>query len=114
MQNSSPINRLITTVVQTQDFDNAVNALTAAGLSVTHISSVGGFLGRRNVTLLVGLNENDIGEAVEILRQSCRRRVEYVTTPLEGGPFNMPLSTPITIGGATIFTFAVEHFEEIQ
>lgn len=113
MNKNSPINRLITTVVQMQDFENAVNALTEAGLSVTHISSIGGFLGRRNITLLVGLNESDIEEAVEILRHSCRRRVEYVTTPLEGGPFNMPLSTPITIGGATIFTQVVERFEEI-
>ncbi len=114
MDTSRSVNRLITTVVQTQDFENAVEALMTAGFSVTHISSVGGFLGRRNITLLVGLNENAIEEAVGILRHSCRRRVEYVTTPLEGGPFNMPLSTPITIGGATIFTLLVEHFEEIQ
>jgi hypothetical protein len=39
--------------------------------------------------------------------------VEYVSTPLEGSPFHLPLSTPVTIGGATVFTLQVEHYEEI-
>jgi len=40
--------------------------------------------------------------------------VEYVTTPLEGAPFYLPLPTPINIGGATIFTLAVERYEVLE
>lgn len=106
--------RLMAAVIQVQDFENAVNALSEAGLSATHLSSTGGFLGRRNVTLLIGLKEGQEAAAVQALSQSCRRRVEYVATPLEGAPFHMPLSTPVTVGGATIFTVEVERYEEVE
>lgn len=105
------INRLITVVLQIQDVDAATNALNKIGLSVTHLSSTGGFLGGRNVTLLIGLAEGQEAEVVRVLRKTCRRRVEYVTTSLEGAPFYLPLSTPIPVGGATIFTLAVERYE---
>jgi len=108
-----PIRRLMTAVIQIQDFDNAVTALTEAGMTLTHMASTGGFLGRRNVTLLIGMDEDQEDLVVRILSQSCRRRVEYIATPLEGAPFHLPLSTPVDVGGATIFTFAVERFEEI-
>jgi monovalent cation:H+ antiporter, CPA1 family len=108
-----PVHKLMTAVIQIQDFENALNALNEAGLSLTHMSSSGGFLGRRNVTLLIGLGDGQEELAVRTLGKSCRRRVEYVATPLEGAPFHLPLSTPVTVGGATIFTFQVERYEEI-
>lgn len=108
-----PVQKLMTAVIQIQDFENALNALNEAGLSLTHMSSSGGFLGRRNVTLLIGLGDGQEELAVRTLGKSCRRRVEYVATPLEGAPFHLPLSTPVTVGGATIFTFQVERYEEI-
>jgi uncharacterized protein YaaQ len=103
----------MTAVIQAQDLENSINDLTEVGLSVTHLASTGGFLGRRNATLLIGLSEEQESLAISILSQSCRRRVEYVATPLEGAPFSLPLSTPITVGGATIFTIRVERYEEI-
>lgn len=107
------IHRLMTAVIQMQDLENAIDSLTEVGLPVTHLASTGGFLGRRNATLLVGLGEGQEELALSTLAKSCRRRVEYVATPLEGAPFQLPLSTPVTVGGATIFTLAVERFEEI-
>jgi uncharacterized protein YaaQ len=114
MNNPSPNCRLMTAVVQWQDVDNAVAALQSAGLFVIPISSSGAFLGRRNATLLIGLRDNQEQIAVESLDRSCRRRVEYIATRLEGAPFHLPLSTPVTVGGATIFTFDVERWEEIK
>lgn len=105
------INRLMTVIVQVQDVDAATNALNELGLSVTNLSSSGGFLGGRNATLLIGLTEGQEAEVVRALRLTCRRRVEYVTTSLEGAPFHLPLSTPVPVGGATVFTLAVERYE---
>ena len=109
-----PIKRLMTAVVQIQDSENAMRALASAGLFVTNISSSGAFLGRRNITLLIGLEENQETIAVEILSQTCRSRVEYLATRLEGAPFHMPLSTPVMVGGSTIFTMDVERWENIK
>ncbi len=106
------IDRLMTAVVQDQDAENAILALSKMGLSITRLPSTGGFLGRRNTTLLVGLAGEQIQQAVRVLNKSCRRRVEYVATPLEGSPIPFPAPTPISVGGATIFTFEVERYEE--
>lgn len=107
-----PINRLITAVVQEQDVENAMSALTRQGISLTRLPSTGGFLGRRSATLLIGLNEGLEETAIRSLAKSCRRRVEYVATPLEGSPLPFPSPTPVTVGGATIFVLEVEHYEE--
>jgi uncharacterized protein YaaQ len=107
------VNRIMTAVVQEQDVESAINALLQIGASVTHLASTGGFLGRRNATLMIGLNEHQIEEAVGALTKSCRRRVEYVATPLEGSPLPFPSPTPITVGGATIFTLEVDRYIEL-
>ena len=105
------INRLMMVVVQTQDADIAMSALNEVGHSVTRLSSSGGFLGNRNITLLIGLIEGQEPEIVRILKHACRQRVEYITTSLEGAPFHLPLSTPVPVGGATVFTLAVVRYE---
>lgn len=109
----SNIDRLMIAIIQTQDLDKAIRALIKLGLSVTQISTTGGFLGQNNATLLIGLPSLMELQALEALQKNCRRRVEYAATPLEGAPFHMPLATPIPVGGATVFTFDIEHFEEI-
>jgi uncharacterized protein YaaQ len=114
MGTTSPIRRLMTAVVQVQDAENAINSLTKVGLFVTQISSSGAFLGRRNATLLIGLDENQEQAALQALSVSCRQRIEYLATRLEGAPFHLPLSTPVTVGGATILTLEVERWEEIK
>jgi uncharacterized protein YaaQ len=109
-----PINRLIMAIIQVQDVENAVDALNEIGHKATVLSSSGGFLGGRNVTLLIGLLDGQEQAIFHSLRQTCRQRVEYMTTSLEGAPFQMPLSTPIPVGGATAFILPVERCEVIE
>lgn len=107
------IDRLMIAILQIQDMDKAIRALNKLGFSVTQISTTGGFLGQNNATLLIGFPSALEFQALEALQKNCRRRIEYAATPLEGAPFHMPLATPIPVGGATVFTFDIEHFEEI-
>lgn len=107
------VKRLMAAVIQMPDYEIAARALSDAGFYVTQLGSSGGFLGRQNLTLLIGIQSEQESVAEEILRKNCRRRVEYITTSLEGAPFHMPLPTPISVGGATVFTLTVERFEEI-
>jgi uncharacterized protein YaaQ len=99
MSPRSPINLLIMAVVQEQDIEAATSA--------------GGFLGRRNATLLIGLPTGLEASLLEALQKTCRQRVEYLTMPVEGAPMPLPTPVPVTIGGATIFALPVERFEEI-
>jgi CPA1 family monovalent cation:H+ antiporter len=107
-----PVKRLLAAVVQIQDAENAVKALNTAHMLVMRLSSSGGFLGRRNTTLLIGVPKDQEGTAVAILNQNCRQRVEFVATPLEVSPDHLPHSTQVNVGGATIFTIDVERYEE--
>ncbi len=103
---------LLMAVVQAQDAETAEGALTKMGFSVTRMPSAGGFLGRRNATLLIGLPLAQQEAAIESLNKNCRQRVEYIAVPLESAPLPLPAPTPITIGGATIFSLEVEKYEE--
>lgn len=104
---------LLVAVIQEQDVDSASKALQSMGASLTQLASAGGFLGRRNVTLLIGLPQDKLQESLSALHESCRQRVEYMTLPLEGSPMPMPAPVPVTVGGATVFALPVEHFEQI-
>lgn len=100
-------------IIQEQDLDETLRVLRESNLPVSYLSTSGGFLGRRNATLLLHLRPPQVEAALQALRQTCRQRVEYMTLPLEGAPFPVPTSLPVTVGGATVFTLPVEYFEEL-
>jgi uncharacterized protein YaaQ len=107
------IRLLMLAVVQEQDRDEATRALERLKMPVVYLFSAGGFLGRRNATLLIGLRKGMEEEAIKILQETCKQHIEYLTLPLEGSPLPMPTPVPVTVGGATIFALPVEHFEEM-
>jgi uncharacterized protein YaaQ len=100
-------------VVQDQDRETAMRALNQLAVPVVFLASAGGFLGRRNATLLIGLQPGREEAAIKTLEEACRQRIEYLTLPLEGSPLPMPTPVPVTVGGATVFALPVEHFEEL-
>lgn len=103
---------LLLAVVQAQDAEVARETLEKMGLQIDRLPSVGGFLGRRNAMLAIGMPENQREMVVEALHRSCRQRIEFIAVPLESAPLPLPTPTPITVGGATIFSIDVDHFEE--
>ncbi len=105
--------QLVLAVVQASDSEAAIDALTALGVGVTQVHSSGGFLRQGNVTLLSGVDAGRMTGVLAALRRTCHHRLEYVAVPLEGG--NMPFAFPmeVEVGGATVFVFPVERYEEI-
>jgi uncharacterized protein YaaQ len=104
---------LFMAIVQAQDAEVAQNALLKMGIHPTRLPSVGGFLGRRNSTMLIGVQESKYQNVVDCLHENCRQRIEFIAVPLESAPLPLPAPTPITVGGATIFSLEIDHFEEI-
>ena len=104
---------LLVAIVQDQDADPALRALTRAGLRATRISSMGSFLDRGNVTLLIGLGEGDAQRALDLLAENCHRRTTFINAaPPLANPAAPGLITPleVEIGGATVMSLAVEQF----
>ena len=108
----SSVTHLMTAVIQEADLENALGALNKLGFSVARLTSTGGFLSRKNVTLLIGIQEGREEAAVKALKNSCQRRVEFVSSPLLGSAFPMPTPTQVNVGGATVFMFEVESYDE--
>lgn len=105
-------NDLLVAVVQGQDADIAIESLLDEGYGVTRLPSMGGFLGRKSATLMIGASLEKVNQAIEILEKNCRKRVAFIAMPMENSPLPMPAPTPITVGGASIFTLKVDHYED--
>jgi len=111
---SQPTNepRLLLAVVQAQDCDLASDLLQENNFSVTRLPSAGGFLGKRNATLLITTNASEADKVLDLLKQTCRKRISYISMPIENMPLPVPAPTPVTIGGVSLFNLEIEHFEE--
>lgn len=106
-------NTLVMAVIQTQDADIVENIFRQMNISLTRLPSTGAFLGRRNATLLIGIPYERQEKILDALKENCRQRIEYIAVPLESAPLPIPAPTPITVGGATVFSLDVEHYEEL-
>lgn len=104
---------LLIAVIQGQDADLAIESLTDEGFKVTRLPSVGGFLGRKSATLMIGVHPETKETAFQILDKNCRQRVAFIAVPMENSPLPMPAPAPVTIGGASIFTLEIDHYEEL-
>ena len=104
--------RLLVAVVQAQDAEITESKIGHQAASTTRLPSIGAFLGRRNATLLIGVSHQLQSKIMDLLRENCRQRIEFIAVPLESAPMPLPAPTPITVGGATVFSLEVEHFEE--
>ena len=104
-----PIRGLMTIVIQDSDVENVVAILNRLGTSITRLSSSGGFLGRKNATLLVGVPEGKELVILNAISNASRERVEYIPGSVDASD----PATPVTVGSATIFSFDVERYEEL-
>ncbi len=106
------IKKMMAIMIQEDDLENALKALSRAGFGVDQLPSTGGFLNKRNVTLLIGIPEKREADILPILESACERRIQHLRSPLNGSPLSFVRPTPIDVGGATIFTFNIEAYHE--
>ncbi len=62
--------KLLIAIVNDEDYDKVAHQLTEEEYRVTCIASTGGLLRRGSTTLLIGLEEDKIDRAVEIVREN--------------------------------------------
>ena len=68
--------KLITAVIGKKDLNPVCDALREAGYSFTKIPTSGGFLRNSNMTLLIGVEDDKLAHAVELINQNCKSRTE--------------------------------------
>ncbi|MEG1524942.1 MAG: cyclic-di-AMP receptor [Clostridia bacterium] len=104
--------KLLFAIIQNDDKRPLTRALIDSDISVTRITSSGGFLHGGNTTLMIGVSEEKLSDALAIIKEYSSRR-QVVTVPAAGIPHNvdsvaMPLT--VTVGGATVFIVDVENY----
>ena len=101
--------KLLIAIVHRDDQAGVVNALAEAGLRVTQFGTQGGFLRARNATLMLGLEDEQLPEAMAILERGCQTRTEQVPLDVLGGMDAAWLPTQVTHGGATVFVLPLDE-----
>lgn len=108
--------KLILTVVQDADAANLQNALGERGLRSTKLASTGGFLREGNTTLIVGVEDHEVGVVKAVIHDVCRERSKMLR-PLphmsEMGPVMPNDPIEVSVGGATVFVLDVEEFAKL-
>ena len=62
--------KLIIAILRDSDADDVTQALTDGEYRVTRIASTGGFLRRGVVTLLIGLEDSRVDDAIQVVRSN--------------------------------------------
>jgi uncharacterized protein YaaQ len=81
--------KMIIAILKDNDCDPVTQALTEQNFRVTRIGSTGGLLKRGNGTLLLGLEDDQVDRAIEVMRQrlstsgSGKKRASVFVVPVE-------------------------------
>ena len=68
--------KLIIAILSDEDSEVVSQALISNGFRVTRIASTGGFLRRGSTTMMIGLDDDRVDQAIEVVRNNCALTVE--------------------------------------
>lgn len=108
--------KLIIAIVQDEDASRLVSTLMNEGFSVTKLATTGGFLRAGNTTLLLGVDDDRLQSAMDVIEQICKSRKQIATSPspVAGtASVYVPYPIEVTVGGATIFVLEVDQFVKL-
>ena len=86
--------KMVILIVKDQDADEITQSLTSEKYRITRVASTGGFLRSGVVTFLIGMRDERVEQALDIIRRQL--------TPLPSGEKR-----------ATLFVVPVERFEQV-
>lgn len=103
--------KLILAIISNDDAKACTLALNKASFHVTKLATTGGFLSAGNTTLIIGCQDNEVDNAIEIIGNESQRRKEAVPATISSDMANI-ISFPVEVevGGATIFVINVDQF----
>jgi len=63
--------KLILAVVRDIDCEPIIETLVEAGIRATRIASTGGFLRRGNITLMTGVEDDQVQKVIDLMKESA-------------------------------------------
>ena len=108
--------KLVVAIVHSEDAGPLVDALLEREYRATRLHSSGGFLRQSNATVLLAVDDDQVEEVIDLVRENCTARTQIVNPMppiMEPGEFFMPYPLEVQVGGATVMVVPVELFEQI-
>lgn len=108
--------KLIIAIVQDEDASRLVGELMNDGFGVTKLATTGGFLRAGNTTLLAGVEDDRLQEAMDVIEKVCKSRKQIAPSPasMVGMPGTYtPYPIEVVVGGATVFVLTVDQFVKL-
>ncbi len=108
--------KLVVAIVHNEDARVLVDALLEREYRATRLHSSGGFLRQSNATVMLGVEDAQVDEVLQIVRDNCHARTQVVNPMppiMEPGEFFMPYPLEVEVGGATVFVVPVERYERL-
>lgn len=65
--------KMILVIIKDEDCEHVSTALVEADYRVTRIASTGGFLRHGSTTLMIGVEEDKLDRAIQIIRDNCTK-----------------------------------------
>lgn len=106
--------KLLVSIVNNDDARRLTDVLMQEGYRATKISTTGGFLRQGNATILIGIEDKEVDGVLEIIRNNCRTRTQYINPlppVMESGELYMPSPVEVQVGGAVVFVLSVDRAE---
>ena len=106
--------KLIIAIVNSEDASAVLSELTGQGFSVTKLATSGGFLRAGNVTMMIGVEEEQVQQALSVIKEFSSQRKQQVpvnSTYIGDSLISVPVE--VTVGGATVFVLDVEQFYKL-
>ena len=111
--------KLIFAIIQEADVRGLLSRLIDKGYKATKLASTGGFLKARNTTLLIGVEEEKVENALRIIKENCRKRTILDPIPAYSigahGEYIHMDPVEYVVGGATVFVIdAIDYSKEME
>ena len=68
--------KMILAILRDEDSETVSHALVKSDYRVTRIASTGGFFRRGSTTLMVGVADDKVDDAIQLIRLSCAPAIE--------------------------------------
>ncbi|MCL2158934.1 MAG: cyclic-di-AMP receptor [Oscillospiraceae bacterium] len=108
--------KLILAIVHNDDSVLVSSSLTKAGFHVTKMASTGGFLMSGNTTFIMGVEDGEVDQAIDLISKYSKKRMQAVASDMALATGNMTASTipvEVQVGGGTVFVLNIEKFERV-
>lgn len=104
------INVLVVATVVGGQAATLTQLLTACGFTVTEIASQLSLVDQPVTSLLVGTHSDRLEALMQVVRECCPSRIQYVPARMEPGFNAQPVMVEALQGGASVFAFQVERY----